>query len=299
MKRKMMGNGMLLLTAMIWGLAFVAQSVGMEYLGPFTFQTARSLLALLAMLPAIAAADRKKRDGKTFWSRWGDKTLLKGGLLCGLALFVAGSLQQIGLVYTSPGKSGFITAMYIVLVPLLGLTLGRRVRGSVWISVALAAAGLYLLSLSGGEGVNIGDLYTLLCALAFAFQILGVDRFSPRVDCLRLSFLQTGLPCVLSAFCMLLTEEPHWGNITACAGPLLYSGVLSMALAYTLQITGQKYAGNPAVASLIMSLESVFAALFGWLILGDKLLPRELMGCALVFAAILLAQLPGKKKAAV
>lgn len=296
MKKRIFGNLMLLTAALIWGLAFVAQSVGMDYIGPFTFQFSRSLLAVLVMLPTVWLSDRKKDDGKSFFSRWKDKELLKGGLICGLAMFTANSLQQVGLVYTSPGKSGFITAMYIVLVPVLGLFLKRRVTKATWISVLLALVGLYLLSLAGAEKINIGDLLTLLCALVFAVQITGIDHYSPKVDCLRLSFLQTSITCILSIPFMLLTEEPHWADISACAVPILYSGILSMALAYTLQITGQKYASNAALASLIMSLESVFAALFGWLILGDRLSARELLGCALVFSAILLAQMPSKAK---
>lgn len=295
MKRKFLGNFLLLLTALIWGLAFVAQSVGMDYVGPFTFQFCRSLLATATLFLAVWLFDRRKKDGKTFLSRWQDKRLWVGGILCGVCLFAATSLQQIGLQYTTPGKSGFITAMYIVLVPLSGLFLGRRASGKTWLSVALAVGGLYLLCLADGRSLNRGDFYTLLCALVFTVQIDLVEYYSPKVDGIRLSFLQTAVTCVLSLIVMVLTETPRWSLISACAVPILYSGILSMAVAYTLQIIGQKHASNPALACLLMSLESVFAALFGWLILKKAMSPAELAGCALVFIAIILAQMPQKK----
>lgn len=296
MKRNILGNFLLLLTALIWGLAFVAQSVGMDYVGPFTFQFCRSLLATATLFLAVWLFDRRKKDGKTFLSRWQDKPLWVGGILCGVCLFAATSLQQVGLLYTTPGKSGFITAMYIVLVPLSGLLLGRKVSKATWLSVLLAVGGLYLLCLADSRSLNKGDFYTMLCALVFTVQIDLVEYYSPKVDGIRLSFLQTAVTCILSLLVMLLTEQPQWQSVSACAVPILYSGILSMAAAYTLQIIGQKYASNPTLACLLMSLESVFAALFGWLILKKAMSLPELVGCALVFIAIILAQLPQKKK---
>ena len=294
-KNAVVGNLMLLTAALIWGLAFVAQSVGADRMAPMTFQFCRSLTAVLTLIPLVAIGDRGKNDGKTFFTRFRDKRLLLGGLCCGLGMFLGNAFQQVGLVYTSPGKSGFITAMYIVLVPLLGLFLHQRLRGRVWISVGLAVLGLYFLSLSGADGVNLGDALTLVCALFFAIQITCIDRVSPYVDCLRLSLIQTMVTCVLSFFSMLLFEGMDLSAAPSCAVPILYTGVLSMGIAYTLQITGQKKSSNVALASLILSLESVFSALFGWLILKAALSPRELFGCVLVFGAIVLAQLPAKK----
>lgn len=299
MKRNsLVGNLMLLTAAVIWGLAFVAQSVGVDRMAPMTFQFCRSFTAMLTLIPILWIGDRKKQDGKNFFTRFQDKRLLLGGLLCGLGMFLGNAFQQVGLVYTSPGKSGFITAMYIVLVPLLGLFLHQKLRGKVWISVGLAVLGLYFLSISGAAAINIGDVLTLGCALFFAVQITCIDRFSPHVDCLRLSFLQTLVTCVLSFFSMLVFEGLDFSAVPTCVIPILYTGVLSMGIAYTLQITGQKKSSNVTLASLILSLESVFSALFGWLILKEALSYRELLGCGLVFAAIVLAQLPSKKAVA-
>ena len=294
-KNQVAGNLMLLTAAVIWGLAFVAQSVGVSHMAPLSFQFCRSFTAVLTLIPIILVGDRGKRDGKNFFTRFRDKRLLLGGLCCGLGMFLGNAFQQVGLVYTSPGKSGFITAMYIVLVPLLGLFLHQKLQGRVWISVALAVLGLYFLSISGNTTINIGDLLTLGCALFFAIQITCIDRISSSVDCLRLSLLQTLVTCVLSFVSMLFLEDFDISAVSTCAVPILYTGVLSMGVAYTLQITGQKKASNVALASLILSLESVFSALFGWLILKAALSPRELFGCALVFSAIVLAQLPSKK----
>lgn len=298
MKKNLIGNLMLLTAAVIWGLAFVAQSVGVDHMGPISFQFCRSFVAVLTLIPIILIGDRNKKDGKNFFTRFRDKRLFVGGLLCGLGMFLGNVFQQIGLVYTSPGKSGFITAMYIVLVPLLGLFLRHRVPGRVWFSVALAVTGLYFLSISGAASINVGDILTLVCALFFAIQITCIDRYSPYVDCLRLSFLQTLVTCLLSLVAMLFLEDFRISDVPSCTVPILYTGIFSMGIAYTLQITGQKQASNVALASLILSLESVFSALFGWLILKAALSPRELFGCVLVFAAILLAQLPSKKAVA-
>ncbi len=216
--------------------------------------------------------------------------------MCGAALFVAASLQQVGLIYTEPGKAGFLTAMYIVLVPVLGVFFHRKPGLNAVFSVVLALVGLYLLSFMGVSSVNVGDLLLIACALAFAVQILLIDRFAQNLDGLRLNCVQALVVAVLSLPWMLLTEEPDLRNILACWLPLGFAGILSMGVAYSLQILGQKNL-EPTTASLIMSLESVFAALGGWLILHNTMTPRELLGCALVFGSVILSQLPMKKKA--
>lgn len=296
MKEQLKGSLLLLIGTAIWGCAFVAQSVAMDHIGPFTFQVGRSLLAVAVLIPVAALFDRGKRGGGTYVSRWADKKLWKTGLLCGLALFVASGLQQMGMVYTDPGKAGFLTAMYIVLVPVLGLFLGKRPNILVWISVVLASVGLYLLSCVGVKSVNIGDVYLVGCALAYAVQITLVDRLSPGLDGVRLNCIQFFVVAVLSAVVMLFTEAPTMEGVLACVSALLYTGVLSSAVGFTLQILGQqRVAGENA--ALIMSLESVFAVLAGWMLLGQTLTGAETIGCCLVFAAVILSQRQPKKAA--
>lgn len=285
------GSLCLLLCTIIWGSAFVAQSVGMDHIGPFTFQAVRCAMAVAGLLPMIFLADRKHPRGKTFLSRWADPLLWKAGLLCGIPLFLAANLQQVGIVYTDAGKAAFLTAMYIVLVPVIGIFLKQKVSPMVPVSVALAVVGLYLLSCVGVSSVNKGDLYLLGSALMFAIQITVVDRFANRVDSLRLSCIQSLLCAAGSAVLMVFTESPTLSGIAACLWPLCYAGFLSMGLAYSLQILGQKNLA-PTPAALIMSLESVFAVLFGWLILKETMTFWEAAGCALMFAAVILSQLP-------
>jgi drug/metabolite transporter (DMT)-like permease len=295
MKKQTQGSILLLIATFIWGTAFVAQSVGMDHIEPFTFQAVRSLIAVAALLPVIFIMERGKNRAVGFWKSWADPALWKTGIPCGVALFVASGLQQMGLVYTDSGKAGFITAMYIVLVPVIGLFLGQKCGFNVWISVILAVLGLYLLSALGVQSVNIGDLLLMGCAFAFAVQITLIDRLGLSLDGLRLNLAQFFVNAVLSTVVMFLFETPVMENIAACAGPLLYTGVLSSGVAYSLQILGQQRL-DPAPASLIMSLESVFAVLAGWLILGDKLSGVELAGCALVFAGVILSQWEPKKQ---
>ena len=287
---------MLFLTATIWGVAFVAQSVGMEYIGPFTFSCVRCLIGGLVLIPCIFFLDRVKgseRD-ETRCSRSGGRTLLTGGICCGIALFVASNLQQFGIQYTTVGKAGFITALYIVLVPLMSIFVGKTAGLRVWISVALAVAGLYLLCITEGFSIGKGDFLVLLCALAFTVHILVIDHFSPKADGVRMSCIQFFVCGILSGICMLITEKPEIMAILQAWIPILYAGVMSCGVAYTLQIIGQKDM-DPTVASLIMSLESVVSVLAGWVLLGQKLSARELAGCVLMFAAIVLAQLPGRR----
>lgn len=297
---------LLLLTATIWGVAFVAQSVGMDYVGPFTFNATRNLIGAVVLLPCIGLLnkingnknenlDEKNSDQKSSDKRTQNKLLLTGGVCCGVVLFIASTFQQIGIQYTSVGKAGFITAMYIVIVPLLGIFLHKKVGIRMFGAVLLAVTGLYLLCMTGGGFVfQTGDILELICALVFSIHILVIDYFSPKVDGVKMSCIQFFTCSILSAVGMIIFEEPQLELIFAAWMPILYAGVMSCGVAYTLQIVGQK-GMNPTVASLIMSLESVISVIAGWLILGQKLSPRELCGCALVFAAIIIVQLPQKK----
>ena len=293
MKSQLKGTASLLLATIIWGSAFIAQSVGMEHIGPFTFQAVRCGLAVLFLIPCSLLFERDKSQ---FLSRWLDPKLWKVGSICGIALFAAAGLQQVGLLYTTAGKAGFITAMYIVLVPILGLLIGKKPPITAWISVTIAVAGLYLLSCIGVNEVNKGDLMLLACALCFAVQITLVDSLAGDLDGIRLNCVQSLVCSLLSAVMMFSAEAPNAQNIAACWLPLGYAGILSMGVAYSLQIVGQKSL-EPTRASLIMSLESVFAVLFGWLQLHETMASYELLGCGLVFAAVILSQIPIKKKA--
>ncbi len=292
MKEKLKGSIALFCATVIWGSAFIAQSVGMDHIQPFTFQAVRCALAVPFLMLVVFLFDK---DRAAYWKGWKNKTLWKAGILCGSALFVAAGLQQVGLVSTSSGKAGFLTAMYIILVPVLGLFLHKKPPVSVWISVALAVAGLYLLSCAGVTQINRGDICLAGCALAFAVQITLIDVFAADLDGLRLNCIQSLVCSALSALVMAFTETPNLGNITACWLPLCYAGILSTGVAYSLQIIGQQHL-PPAPASLIMSLESVFAALFGWLILQETMTITELSGCVLVFSAVILSQIPSKKQ---
>lgn len=295
MKHRSTNNILLALTALIWGSAFVAQSVGMDYLGPFTFNSIRSLMGGIVLLPVIFIMKRQRRKSRQEETSSGDrKTLIIGGICCGIALAAASSLQQIGIVYTSAGKAGFITALYILIVPIMGLFLGRRVGLKVWIGVALAVAGMYFLCITDGFSISKGDFLVFLCAIVFSVHILVIDHFAPKVDGVALSCIQFFVSGILCAVPMLVQEQPQMDEILAAWMPLAYAGVLSSGVAYTLQVIAQKNT-DPTVASLLLSLESVFSVLTGWVILGEHLSGRELFGCALVFAAVLLAQIPGRK----
>lgn len=295
MKEKLKGSLALLGATVIWGFAFIAQSVGMDLIGPFTFQMARCILAVIFLIPCAFLLDIGKCSVKQSAEKWKNPNLWKSGIVCGCALFVASSLQQIGLVYTDAGKAGFITAMYIVLVPVLGLFLGRKVPKSAAFSVLLAVIGLYLLSCLGVTEINKGDLFLMGCALAFSVQITCIDHFAAGVDGFRMNCVQALTVAVISVPFVVLTETVDVGNLIACWGPLCFAGMLSMGLAYSLQIVGQK-ALEPTTASLIMSLESVFAVLGGWWMLGERMASHEIIGCALVFAAVVISQLPEKRK---
>lgn len=296
---------LLLLTAAIWGVAFVAQSVGMDYVGPFTFNTVRSLLGGIVLIPCIVLLKRinvgSKDTAGAAEHASGDpagqrKVLLTGGVACGVLLCIASNLQQFGIMYTSVGKSGFITAMYIVLVPVLGIFLKKKAGIKIWCSVAIAVGGLYLLCMTdSGFSIQKGDLLLLLGAVIFSFHILTIDYFSPKVDGVKMSCIQFFTCGILSMVCMFLFEQPQIGAILQAWIPIVYAGVMSCGVAYTLQIVGQK-GMNPTVASLILSMESVISVIAGWLILHQKLSGRELLGCVLMFVAIILVQLPERKR---
>lgn len=291
MKKQLSGVIALSGATVIWGSAFIAQSVGMDKIGPFTFQAVRCFLAVVFLFPASALFSK----GKPFWKSWADPALWRSGIICGLALFAASSLQQIGLVYTDAGKAGFLTAMYIVFVPFLGLFVGQRPGRNALLSLIPAIVGLYLLSCTSVSGINKGDVLLLLCAVAFSVQILLIDRHCAGLDGLKLNCIQALVAAVLSVPWALLTETVDASRIASCWLPLGYAGVLSMGVAYTLQIVGQKRVA-PSAAALLMSLESVFAALFGWLLLHETMTRAELLGCLLVFAAVVISQLPEKKE---
>lgn len=297
--KQMKNNAMLLLAAFIWGCAFVAQSVGMDYVGPFTFNSVRNIIGSLVLVPVIFLMDGLKRknglsENELAKQRGDTKTLIIGGISCGIVLAAASSLQQFGIMFTTVGKAGFITAMYIVIVPILGIFIGKKVRPLIVLCVAVSVVGLYFLCMTEKLSLSTGDFYVLVCAFVFSVHILVIDHFSPLVDGVRMSaiqFLTAGIVCAVP---MLLFERPGFPSILAAWMPILYAGVMSSGVAYTLQILGQKDA-DPTVASLLLSLESVFSVLAGWVLLGQRLSGKELFGCVLMFAAIILAQLPEKK----
>ncbi len=293
MDRKTMGSNLLLaLTAFIWGVAFVAQSVGMEYVRPFTFNACRFLIGGIVLIPCIVLFGKKnkRKEPKN------QKTAVVGGICCGSILFAASSFQQFGVASTTVGKAGFITALYIVIVPLLGIFLRKRIPWSVWVSVVLATIGMYLLCMTEGLKVGKGDIYVFVCAICFSFHILVIDYFSPKTDGVVMSCVQFFTAGIISAIMMLIFENPKLSAVFAAWAPILYAGILSCGVAYTLQVVAQKNT-DPVLASLILSLESAFSLLAGWVILGQKLSPKELGGCGLVFCAIILAQIPVERKA--
>ena len=294
--KQLRANLLLLLTAMIWGAAFVAQSVSMDYVGPFTFLCTRSILGGVVLLPVIAVMGKRKQE-KSAEKSENRRILFLGGICCGIMLFIGSALQQVGIQYTTAGKAGFITAMYMVLVPICGLFFGKRPGGKTWAAVVVALVGMYLLCLygSGIQNLSKGDLLEMLCALGITAHILVIDHFSPKVDGVKMSCIQFFVCGILAGIFMLILETPSWESIRAAAMPILYAGILSSGVGYTLQIVAQKDT-QPTVASLLMSLESVFSLIFGWILLKEAMSGVELLGCVLMFAAIIWVQLPEKKK---
>lgn len=288
----------LLLTAIIWGIAFVAQSVGMDYVGAFTFNSVRSLIGSVVLIPVVLVLNSRKAPVSLSpaQKKQNRKTLISGGIACGICLALASNFQQFGIKYTTVGKAGFITACYIVIVPILGLFLKKKCSPYIWAAVAMALVGLYLLCIKDGFTIGKGDILVMICALLFSFHILVIDYYSPKVDGVAMSCIQFLVCGILSGIPALLLENPQMSAILCAWQPILYAGVMSCGVAYTLQIVGQKNM-NPTVASLILSLESCISVLAGWAILHQSLSRREILGCLIMFAAIILAQLPEKSAA--
>ena len=296
MRKQLKGSLILLFATAIWGSTFIFQRLASAGIGPFTFQATRCLLGALVLLPVIWLFDRKKQDGKTYFARWADKKLWLGGLLCGIPLFLACNLQQMGLADTDAGKSAFLTAMYIVIVPIIGIFLKKKPSILIPVSVLLAVAGLYFLSCVGVTAISYSDLLLIACAVMFAVQITFVDIYAGKVDPLRLNVTQVLVCTILSAVSALVFKEDiTWQAISGNWIPIAYAGILSMGAAYGMQIVGQRDV-EPATASLIMSMEAVFAVLCGVIFLQESMTKWEVLGCVLLFIAVVLPQIPTKKR---
>ena len=296
MSKKLKGNIILFITAIIWGMSFVSQSVGMEYIEPNTFMAIRTLMGGLVLLPVIFVLDKSKKKQGTYRPT-NMKKLLKYGIICGVFLCSAQTLQTYGIQTTTTAKSGFLTALYIIFVAIIGLFMGKKLTGKMVLGILTAVVGMYFLCLFGEKvSFNMGDGLTILCAVFFAGQILCIDKFVADMDGLKLSCTQFFVAGTINAVLMFTVETPQIGNILSCSTALLYSGIMSCGVAYTLQVIGQKYA-DPTSASIIMSLESVFAAISGWIILSQSMGRVQILGCVLMFLAIVLVQLPQKNKA--
>ena len=294
------GEILLFLTALVWGSSYIFQKMGMDYVGPFTFGFFRFCIGALVLVPLIFYFDwRKKVSGRqSEIPKITDKTLLVGSILCGISQFVAGSLQQIGLVYTTAGKAGFLTSMHIVFVPLLMIFLRRKVGFTTWIGIAIAVFGMYLLTITEGFDMHPGDGFVLGCAVVYAMQILLIAHYAVRTDPIRLAVFQFLLGGLLSGVFMLIFETVSWAQVVACTVPILYTGILEVAVAYTLEIFGQRTT-PPPIAAIIISLESVFAVISGALVLGEHMTGRETIGCVLMLIAFLITQLSGLRKSEV
>ena len=290
---KLKGNLMLASAAFIWGIAFVAQSVSMDHIGPWTFTCIRNFIAALTLFLLTPILDKLTKNKKQ--NTASKKTLVVGGVCCGIALCVASMFQQVGIMYTTVGKAGFLTALYTVIVPIISLLLGKRSSWNVYIAVPISILGMFFLCVNENFHIAYGDILVIICAFMFAIHILVVDFFAPKVDGVRLSAIQFLTAGCIAFIPMLVLEHPMWKDIVAAGVPILYAGVLSSGAGYTLQILGQREA-DPAIAGMILSLESVFAALAGAILLGEVLSIRELIGCLLVFGAIILSQITIKKK---
>ena len=291
---------MLFLATIFWGTTFVAQRIGAGLVGPYTYLAGRSWIAIVFLTPVVHAFDRfhdrRGPDNRRPRTAADRRLLLVGGVTAGVALCAASAAQQIGVAYTTASKAGFITALYVVIVPVLSIFLGRRPAARIWLCVALSLAGMYLLCITDGAlRLQLGDAYELACALLFAVQILLVAHYSPLVDGVRLSRMMFLVVAVLSTVLMFALETPTWESVRAALPAIAYAGIISSGIGYTLQVLGQEGV-NPSLASLVMSLESVFSALSGWLFLGERLTGRELVGCAVMFAAITLAQIEIKPR---
>ena len=296
--RNVKGNLILLLTAIIWGTSFISQKLGMNYIEPLTFGASRFLLGAGALIPVILAFDRlnkgkRSREDKEEKCKYNNKDLIKGGVLCGVAVFLGASLQQWGLVYTTAGKAGFITALYVVIVPLLGIFMNKKIDLFTGIGVLLAVIGLYFLSIQKGFTMEKGDAIVLIGTIFWALQIVVVDAYSDKTEGIKLSFVQFITAGILSAISAFIFETPDISSIIDCLGPILYTAIMVVGVAYTLQIIGQKYT-NPTAAAIILSMESVFAVISGAIFLNELMSSRELMGCILMFVAVIITQVKPK-----
>jgi drug/metabolite transporter (DMT)-like permease len=285
---------LLLLTALIWGVAFVAQRAGMDHMGPFIYNAVRFGLGALTLVPVIWYRQKKGLEDHAFQEK-DSGYLLKAGIISGLLLFVGSSLQQVGIVYTTAGKAGFITGLYVVIVPVLGLIWRQRPGSGVWAGAVLAALGLYLLTISNGLQIELGDFLVFLCAIAFALHVLAIGWLVTKVDCVKLAALQFIVTAVLSFAVAFIFEDILLSALVDGIIPILYGGIMSAGVAYTLQIVAQRQA-PPAHAAIILSLESVFAVVAGWIILSEVLAGREIAGCLLMFAGMLSAQIYSMKR---
>ena len=287
-------NLLLILASIIWGCAFVAQNVGMNYIGPWTFSTIRFLIAGFSLLAIIPILDKKRTHVIRPKTKEEKMKLLLGSVLCGLALSIGSIVQQIAMLTVPVAKAGFLTTLYVLFVPMITLLFGKKIPLKVWIGIAMALFGLYLLSMAGNLAVGIGEILLILAAFLFAIHIIIIGHFSTRVDPVRLSCGQLLIGGFATVIPMIVIEKPTMGSILAAYIPLLYTGIFSSCVAYTLQIFAQKEA-NPTIAGMLLSLESVFAALAGYLILHQVLNTRELIGCVVIFIAIVIAQLPDRR----
>ncbi|ETP71540.1 DMT(drug/metabolite transporter) superfamily permease [Lachnospiraceae bacterium JC7] len=295
MTRQLQGNIMLLIASLIWGSTFVAQSAGMEFVGPFTYNMSRSFIGFLVLLPMVILFRKRFLRLHPLSERQQQKldhSSLIGGICCGAVLFIASSLQQVGISSTTAGKAGFITALYIVIVPILGILMGKKIAKIIWLYVMMAIFGFYLLCIKDDFSIGRGDFYCLLCAVAYSFHIMVIDHFTSQfTDGVLISCVQFLTVGILSLVPTLLFETPSYSAIWDARVTILYAGILSSGVAYTLQILAQSRT-SPTIAPLIMSMESVFAVVFGWLILNENLSLKEMLGCIIVFLAVVLAQLP-------
>lgn len=288
-------NCLLLFATIIWGISFVAQDIAGKYLGTFAINAIRFFIGSVALMPVILIFNFRTSEKKTIFKSRVRPSVI-GGIFCGIILFIACSLQQFGISNgTEPGKAGFLTAMYIIFVPIIGLTLRKPVTPFAWVAICIAPFGLYLLCVKSGFTLSISDLLLLLCALAYSFHILFIDRFSPKSDCILLSSVQFMTASILSAIMSAVTETVTLTMISDSMWSLLYLGIFSSGVGYTLQVIGQSRT-NPTVASLLMSLESVFSVIFTAIILKKMLTARELAGCIIIFIAVILSQIPINEK---
>ena len=285
----MKSNILLIITAMLWGFAFVAQRSGMEFVGPFTFNAVRFTLGGISLIPLLLLNKRRKFINEPHLPLSSNKILLRGGIIAGIILFFGASLQQGGMVYTTAGKAGFITGLYIILVPILGIMFKQKTSSAIWLGALIASAGLYLLSVQENFSIGLGDLLVLASAFFWGLHVLVISRFSPKTDPIQLAFFQFMLCAFFSLIASLIIETSTFQNIIDASVPILYAGVVSVGIGYTLQIIAQRDA-HPSRAAIIMSLEAVFALIGGWIILDESIPLRGLIGCGLMLTGMIISQ---------